>query len=212
MQFLKPYQSIIPFPSRLIDDSYEEKMVLVELMDRKEFATNLKRLLKEKPRMGSLDPTYGDYIELNDLNESLELRRNQVEDLGLTIKEGDVIDEPMEDIVKTRNGDNEISFEHGNANFFLILSINLISKGFYNLIMKDKIKYKGKNVVGAFINMPIFVGNFSVVTDFLVVENMNAYRDIVGKLFCKEINVKARHFNGMITIYNGNDSVTYQMA
>nr|GEV97057.1 hypothetical protein [Tanacetum cinerariifolium] len=54
---------------------------------------------------GSLDPTYGDYIELNDLNEPLELRRNQVEDLGPTIEDGEVIDEPMEDIVETRNDD-----------------------------------------------------------------------------------------------------------
>ncbi|GKG40642.1 hypothetical protein Tco_0467419, partial [Tanacetum coccineum] len=52
MQFVKLNQSIIPFPSRLIYDSYEEKMVLVELIDRKESATNLKRLLKEKLRMG----------------------------------------------------------------------------------------------------------------------------------------------------------------
>ncbi|GJU85121.1 hypothetical protein Tco_1292667 [Tanacetum coccineum] len=52
MQILKPNQSIIPFPSRLVDDSNKEKEVLVELIDRKEFATNLKRLLKEKPRMG----------------------------------------------------------------------------------------------------------------------------------------------------------------
>ncbi|GKC91381.1 hypothetical protein Tco_1152030 [Tanacetum coccineum] len=57
----------------------------------------------------SLDPVYEDYIKLKDLNEPLELRRNQVEDLGLTIEEGEVIDEPMEDIVKTRNDDNEIS-------------------------------------------------------------------------------------------------------
>ncbi|GJV15789.1 uncharacterized mitochondrial protein-like protein [Tanacetum coccineum] len=57
----------------------------------------------------SLDPMYGDYIELTDLNEPLELRRNQVEDLGPTIEDGEIIDEPMEDIVKTRNDDNEIS-------------------------------------------------------------------------------------------------------
>ncbi|GJS96050.1 hypothetical protein Tco_0803018 [Tanacetum coccineum] len=43
----------------------------------------------------SLDPTYGDYIKLNDLNEPLELRRNQVEDLGPTIKDDEVIDKPM---------------------------------------------------------------------------------------------------------------------
>ncbi|GJT38353.1 putative reverse transcriptase domain-containing protein [Tanacetum coccineum] len=45
----------------------------------------------------SLEPTYGDYIELNDLTEPLELRINQVEDLGLTIEDGEVIDEPMKD-------------------------------------------------------------------------------------------------------------------
>ncbi|GJZ52426.1 hypothetical protein Tco_0606941 [Tanacetum coccineum] len=72
--------------------------------------------------------------------------------------------------------------------------------------------------VGAFMNVPIFVGNFPVVTDFAVVENMDAYRDqdmgevIMGKPFCRDICVKAQRFDGMITIYNGNDSVTYQMA
>ncbi|GJS78228.1 hypothetical protein Tco_0728109 [Tanacetum coccineum] len=120
--------------------------------------------------------------------------------MGLTIKEGEVIDEPMVDIVKTRHDDEiikgideytslcdndrkihincaynlqfscMIGFEHVNSNFFPILSINVMSKKFYNSIMKNKIKYKGKNVVRAFMNAPIFVGNFSVVTDFAVVE------------------------------------------
>ncbi|GKA36213.1 hypothetical protein Tco_0722704 [Tanacetum coccineum] len=57
----------------------------------------------------SLDPTYGDYVKLNDLNEPLELRRNQVEDLGPMIEDGEVIDEFIKDIVETRNDDNEIS-------------------------------------------------------------------------------------------------------
>ncbi|GKB98820.1 uncharacterized mitochondrial protein-like protein, partial [Tanacetum coccineum] len=147
-----------------------------------------------------------------------KLRRNQVEDLRPTIKEGEVIDESMEDIVKTRNNDDEMSYEHINANFFPFLSINVMSKSFYNSIMKDKVAYKGKNVVGAFMNVPIFVGNFSVVTDFVVLESMDAYRYdgmgdvIVGKLFCRELCVKARWVDGMITIYNGNDGVTYQMT
>ncbi|GKC43061.1 retrovirus-related pol polyprotein from transposon TNT 1-94 [Tanacetum coccineum] len=50
----------------------------------------------------SFDPLYGDYIELNDLNEPLELRRNRVDHLEPTVKEGDVVNEPMIDIVKTR--------------------------------------------------------------------------------------------------------------
>ncbi|GJV13084.1 DNA-directed DNA polymerase [Tanacetum coccineum] len=54
--------------------------------------------------------------------------------------------------------------------------------------------------------------------DDSVVENIDAYRDqdmgevIVGKPFCKEVCVKARRFDGCITIGEGNDNVTYQMA
>ncbi|GJR72927.1 reverse transcriptase domain-containing protein [Tanacetum coccineum] len=56
------------------------------------------RLMREALILNrSLDLTYGDYIELNDLTEPLELRRNQVEDLGLTIEDGEVIDEPIKD-------------------------------------------------------------------------------------------------------------------
>ncbi|GJT17955.1 hypothetical protein Tco_0876661 [Tanacetum coccineum] len=144
----------------------------------------------------SLDPLYGDYIELNDLNMPLELRRNQADDLEPTIEEGDVIDKLMIDIVKTRDDNNM----------------------FYNSIMKDKVEYNGRNVLGTFVNAPIFVGNFSIVTDFTVVENMDAYRDegmgkvIVGESFCKASYVEARRFDGMITIFNGNGSVTYQMV
>ncbi|GJU38127.1 uncharacterized mitochondrial protein-like protein [Tanacetum coccineum] len=196
----------------------------------------------------SLYPLYGDYIKLNDLNEPLKLRRNRVDDLEPTIKEGEVVDEPMIDIVKTRCDDEiidgldeypsycdfdrkihidcaynlqflyMIGYEHVNANFFPLLSINMMSKSFYNSIMKDKVEYKRRNVVGDFMNVPIFVGNFSDMTYFVVVENMDAYRDdrmsdiIVGKPFCREAYIKARRFDGMITIYKGNDSVTYQMA
>ncbi|GJR08931.1 uncharacterized mitochondrial protein-like protein [Tanacetum coccineum] len=169
------------------------------------------------------------------------LRRNRVDDLEPTIEEGEVVDELMMDIVKTRC-DNEIidgldeypsycdfdrkihidyaynlqfsfmiGYEHVNANFFPLLSINVISKSFYTLIMKDKVEFKGINVVGDFMNVPIFVGNFSVITDFAVVENMDSYRDegmgdiVVGRPFCKEACIKARRFDGIITIYKGND-------
>ncbi|GJR38063.1 hypothetical protein Tco_1213747 [Tanacetum coccineum] len=294
MQFFKPNQSIIPFPNRLIDDSYEENMVLVELVDREKSVTNFKMLLNENSRMGyqikastnmqdsailedslppkekdpgslgelaptkliielddrtikhpnglrermeldlearlmgetlilnrSLDPTYGDYIEFNDPNEPLELRINQVEYLGIMIEEGEVIDEPIEDIVKTRNYDNEISNGIDEYPSFCDFDRKIHIDCAYNLqfsCMIDKVKFKGKNVVGAFINVPIFVGNFSVVTDFAVMENIDAYCDegmgdaIVGKTFCREICVKARRFDGMIIICNGNDGVTYQMA
>ncbi|GJT04136.1 putative reverse transcriptase domain-containing protein [Tanacetum coccineum] len=192
----------------------------------------------------SLGPLYRDYIELNDLNVPLEHRRDQVDDLMPTIKEGKVIDEPMIDIIKTRNNESfdeypsfcdfdqkihidcaynlrfsyMIGFEHVSANFFPILSVNMMSRKFYNSIIKDKVELKGKNVVGAFMNILIFVGNFSVVTHFVVVENMDGYQDqdmgdiILGEPFCKASCVEAKRFDGLITIHNDSDNVTYQMA
>ncbi|GJY90715.1 uncharacterized mitochondrial protein-like protein [Tanacetum coccineum] len=196
----------------------------------------------------SQDYEFGDFLRLNDLNEPLELRDHENEDLGPTIEEGEIVDEPMVDEVKIRYDDEivekfdeypnfydydrkihincaynlqfsyMIGYEHVNANFFPILSINIMSKSFYNLTMKEKIEYGGKNIVGTFINVPIFVGNFLIVTDFTVMENMDASRDkdtgdiIFGKPFCRDACVEARRFYGFTTIHNGNDNVTYQIA
>ncbi|GKA79604.1 hypothetical protein Tco_0786200, partial [Tanacetum coccineum] len=50
------------------------------------------------------------------------------------------------------------------------------------------------------------------------VENIDGYRDqdmgdvIFGEPFCKASCVEVRRFDGLITIHNGNDNVTYQMT
>ncbi|GJR19989.1 hypothetical protein Tco_1563602 [Tanacetum coccineum] len=84
--------------------------------------------------------------------------------------------------------------------------------------MKEKLEYKGNNVVGVLMNISIFVGTFSLMTDFAVLENMDAYRDegmgdvIFGEPFLREVGIKTKRFEGIITIYNGDDEVTYQMV
>ncbi|GJV77997.1 hypothetical protein Tco_1509581 [Tanacetum coccineum] len=70
-----------------------------------------------------------------------------------------------------------IGYEHVDANLFPLLFINMMSRRFYNSIMKDKLEFKGKSVVEAFMNAPIFDGTFFVVTDFAVIENMDRYHD-----------------------------------
>nr|GEW67010.1 hypothetical protein [Tanacetum cinerariifolium] len=153
----------------------------------------------------SLDPLYGDYIELNDLNVPLELRREQVDDLMPTIEEGEVINTrnnestnvintrrdqvddlmPMIDIINARN--NESFDEYPSfCDFDRKIHIDCA----YNL-------------------------SFSCM---IVVKNIDGYRDqdigdvIFGEPFCKALCVEARRFDGLITIHNGNDNVTYQMA
>ncbi|GKF04457.1 hypothetical protein Tco_0035125 [Tanacetum coccineum] len=166
----------------------------------------------------SLDHFLEDYIELNDLNEPFELRRNQGDDLMPTIEEGEVIEESrtMDEDLDTRIKDYpsycdddkkihidcahnlkfscKIGFEFTHANFFPLLYVNVMSKKFHNSIMKDKMVYKENNVVGALMNVPIFVGTFSIMTDFAVLEDMDAYRDegmgdvIFGEPFLREVS------------------------
>ncbi|GJS54225.1 hypothetical protein Tco_0627587 [Tanacetum coccineum] len=186
----------------------------------------------------SLDPLNRDYIELNYLNEPFKLRRNQGDDLMPTIEEGKVIVE-----FKTRDDELDtginnypsycdydkkiyiycahnlkfscmIGFEFTHVNFFTLLYVNVMSKKFHNSIMKDKMVYKGNNVLGALMNVLIFVGTFSIVTDFTILEDIDSYRDegmgdvIFGEPFLREVEIKARWFEWMITIYNGNDEVS----
>ncbi|GJY65568.1 hypothetical protein Tco_0467806 [Tanacetum coccineum] len=179
---------------------------------------------------------------INDLNEPYELRRNQGDDLMATIEKCEVIEQyrTMNDELDSEtdycpsycNNDKRIDinfahnlkfscmirFEFPHANFFPLLYVNIMSKKLHNSIMKDKMVYKGNNVIGALMNVPIFIGTFSVVTDFAVLEDMDAYRDegmgdvIFGEPFLRGVGIKTRWFEGMITNYNGNDEVTYQMV
>ncbi|GKE60858.1 hypothetical protein Tco_1511225, partial [Tanacetum coccineum] len=55
------------------------------------------------------------------------------------------------------------------------------------------------------------------IDDYSILENMDAYRDegmcnvIFGEPFLKEVRIKTKWFERIITIYNGDDKVTYQM-
>ncbi|GJU22277.1 putative reverse transcriptase domain-containing protein [Tanacetum coccineum] len=218
-----------------------KRVYMISLIERMELDLEARLTGETLVINRSLDPLIGDYIE------PLELRRNQVNDLMPTIEEGEVIDAPMDDLVESRNDELDtgiddypsdcdydkkiyidcaynlkfscmIGFDFVHVNFFPILYVNLMSKKFYNTIMKEKLKYKGNNVVESLMNVPIFVRTFSVITDFAVLEDMDAYRDegmgdvIVGEPFLREVGIKARRFEGMITLYKCNENVTYQMV
>ncbi|GKD00871.1 putative reverse transcriptase domain-containing protein [Tanacetum coccineum] len=212
-----------------------KRVYMLSLRERMELDIEARLMGETLVLNRSLDPLNGDYIELNDLKVPLELRRDQVDDLIPTIKKGKVIEEVItrKDDLDTKIKDYPsccdyhkkicsdcahnlkfscmIGFEFLHANFFPILYVNVMSKKFHNSIMKDKLKYKGNHVVGALMNVPVFVGTFSVLTDFAVLKDMDAYRDkgmgdvIFDKMFLREIGIKARRFDGMITIYNGNE-------
>ncbi|GJS80226.1 hypothetical protein Tco_0730107 [Tanacetum coccineum] len=186
------------------------------------------------------------HAKVDVFKRKITLRNKSSDDLEPTVEEGKVVNELMMDIVKTRcdfigglddypsNCDFDrrihidyaynlkfscmMGFEYVHANFLLILPINVMSKKFYNSIIKDKIEFNGRNELGNFVNAPIFIGNFYVISNFTVMEDMDSYLDegmgdvIVGEPFCKASCVEARRFDGIITIRDGDDSVTYQMV
>ncbi|GJU11682.1 hypothetical protein Tco_1134078 [Tanacetum coccineum] len=199
-----------------------KRVYMLSLRERMELDLEARLMGETLVLNRSLDPFFEDYIELNDLNEPFELRRNQGDDLIPTIEEGEVIEEfrtrddeldaGIDDYPSYCDYDKKIhidcahnlkfscmiGFEFMHANFFPLLYVNVMSKKFHNSIMKDKMVYKGNNVIGALMNVPIFVRTFSVVTDFVVLENMDDYRDegmgdvIFSEL--RELGIKTRWF------------------
>ncbi|GJT09828.1 mitochondrial proton/calcium exchanger protein-like protein isoform X1 [Tanacetum coccineum] len=239
---LRVREEKIIFKSVKPASSLIRRVYMLSLRERMELDLEARLMGETLVLNRSLDSSLEDYIELNDLNEPIELRRNQGDDLMPTIKEGEVIEE-----FRTRDDDLDIGidsypsycdddkkihidcahnlkfscmigFEFTHVNFFLLLYVNMMLRKFHNSIMKNKMVYKGDNVVGALINVPIFVGTFSVMTDFVVLEDMDAYRDeemgdvIFGEPFLREVGIKTKWFKGIITLYNGDDEKTYQMV
>ncbi|GJY92719.1 two-component response regulator-like APRR2 isoform X1 [Tanacetum coccineum] len=102
---LKVRNDKIVFKSDSPTSNIIKRVYVLGLRERMELDLEA-RLMGEALILNRLeDPEFRDFIELNDLNEPLELRNHEIEDLGPTIEEGEVIHEPKVDIVQTRDDD-----------------------------------------------------------------------------------------------------------
>ncbi|GJR49196.1 hypothetical protein Tco_1399717 [Tanacetum coccineum] len=70
-----------------------KRVYMLSLRERMELDLEARLMGETLVLNRSLDPFFEDYIELNNLNVPLELRRDQVDDLIPTIEEGDVVEE-----------------------------------------------------------------------------------------------------------------------
>ncbi|GJS10220.1 ribonuclease H-like domain-containing protein [Tanacetum coccineum] len=124
----------------------------------------------------SFDPTYGDYLELNDLETPLETKMDQ--DDGLV---------PI--FVKTESYKIEFScvirYKYVIADLLPSLPINLMSKSFYYSISGDK--DEGESQAETLIDIPVFVGSFSIILGFTFINDNEMTNDVVlGMRFCKK--------------------------
>ncbi|GJX37200.1 hypothetical protein Tco_0250503 [Tanacetum coccineum] len=131
----------------------------------------------------SFDPLYGNYIELNDLDMPLEPRTNQ-DDFEPTL---DFINKPTYKSCYEMKFSCMIGYRHVNADFLPSLSINIMTKHFFNFIIKDKGDHEGKNLARTLIDIPIFVGNISIILGFSITDDMDITSGVVlGMPLCKK--------------------------
>ncbi|GJY26782.1 hypothetical protein Tco_0401508 [Tanacetum coccineum] len=108
----------------------------------------------------SFDPTYGEYLELNDLETPLETKTNQDDGFMLIF-------------VKTGPYKIEFSYVIGCkyviADLFPSLPINPMTKSFYYSIFGNK--DEGKSQAETLIDIPVFVGKFSIISGFTIIDD-----------------------------------------
>ncbi|GJV24241.1 hypothetical protein Tco_1376936 [Tanacetum coccineum] len=124
----------------------------------------------------SFDPTYGNYIELNDLDTPLETKTDRDVDFEPTFVKTDSYMMKFSCV---------IGYKYVIADLLPSLSIKLKTKSFYYSIIKDK--DEGKSHAGALIDIPIFVGSFSIISGFTIIDDDDMTKDVVlGMKFCKK--------------------------
>ncbi|GKB42112.1 hypothetical protein Tco_0887054 [Tanacetum coccineum] len=150
-----------------------KRVCMLSLRERMELDLEVRLMGETLVLNRSLDPFLEVYIELNDLNEPFELRRNQGDDLMPTVEEGEVIEEfrtrdedldtGIDDYPSYCDDDNKIhlvcahnlkfscligfEFTFTHVNFFPLLYVNVKFKKFHNSIMKDKMVYVSLNFI-----------------------------------------------------------------
>ncbi|GJS55148.1 gag-pol polyprotein [Tanacetum coccineum] len=166
---LRVREERIVFSSVKPASSLIKRVYMLSLRERMELDLEARLMGESLVLNRSLDPFLEDYIELNDLNEPFELRRNQGDDLMPTIEEGEVIEE-----FRTRDKDLDTGIDD------------------YPSYCDDDKK--------------------------IHIDYMDAYRyegmgDVIFvKPFLREVGIKTKRFEGIITLYKSDDEVTYQMV
>ncbi|GJW00429.1 hypothetical protein Tco_1555680 [Tanacetum coccineum] len=101
--------------------------------------------------------------------------------------------------------------------------LNVMTRMLYNWIMRRKLDpredtNKGvRNFTGRIKEMHVFVGNFTYVTDFMIVEDISSIIDprlskvVLGKPFIGISNMTHDPPEGVVRFINGTDEIAYKM-
>ncbi|GJT30322.1 hypothetical protein Tco_0910597 [Tanacetum coccineum] len=110
-----------------------------------------------------------------------------------------------------------IGFRKFVAYFDPFLPINIITRKAYNTIMVEGLESIGKNLVAIVRDIYVFLGNFTYITDFVVLEDIgefiliNKTKVVMGKPFRKVTKLEYDCAKGLISFNRIFDNYTFQM-
>ncbi|GJS11379.1 hypothetical protein Tco_0368175 [Tanacetum coccineum] len=127
-----------------------------------------------------------------------------------------------ERIINSFDGDDlafecMIGFRKFTAYLDPFLPMNIISRKAYNTIMVDGLEGMGKNLVAIVRNVYMFVGSFTYITDFVVLEYIGEFimsdmaEVLMGRPFRKITKLKYDVDMGLISFTKIFDTYTYRM-
>jgi hypothetical protein len=194
------------------------------LYSNKDLGTNDLEDVVEELEEWEIDPKLDDYFNLYPTKEEITYYAN-------------LIDNPRSPFTKIEpkimRGDPKnakipcmIGYKHiENAYIDFKSPINIMSSNVYNDIVKTRLgprrdpKYPGGvcNFVGRIKDLHVFVGDFTYITDFMVVEDLVNVIDcrlshvLFGRPFVEKSKLEYDEINGTIRFSNKTDRITYKM-
>ncbi|GJV12943.1 hypothetical protein Tco_1354484 [Tanacetum coccineum] len=112
---------------------------------------------------------------------------------------------------------NELSFRKFTAYLDPFLPMNIISRKAYNTIMVDRLEGTGKNLVAIVRDVYVFVGRFTYITDFVVLEDIGEFimsdmaEVLMGGPFRKITKLKYDVAKGLVSFTKIFETYTYRM-
>ncbi|GKA62995.1 hypothetical protein Tco_0762514 [Tanacetum coccineum] len=109
------------------------------------------------------------------------------------------------------------------AYIYLNSPLNIMTRMMYNWIMRRKLDPRENandgvsNFTGRIKGMHVFVGNFTYIVDFMIIEDISSFIDprlsqvVLGKPFVEIFNMTHDPQEGVVRFTNRNDEVAYKM-
>ena len=168
-----------------------------------------------------------DFEENNDaLGVSLDDFQVEVEKVPLVDKQpkeaGRTMFFGMGTRIHYRNPYNlQLSCKIGYADFHPFVDtsspVNIISKECYNQIMIKELEYKGNNFLGIATNVHIFIGMYTFLVDFVVLDDVSEFVEdgltgvILGSPFKAISGLGEDAKQGIVWLQYGNDKTIFRM-